>query len=226
MPAVLLVTKDPSTGELAERALGNGGYEVVRADSADSAIRTMFSVEVDALVLDSVLGREQVEGICRWVRESNGTLRIVFLASAGTAWLPGALPVERGVDEVVVKPFSPREIRQAVERALAAANRARPNVMLIGSLELDRTTHEVRGEDGAVTLTPTEFRLMEYLAQRQGSIVSSEELLEKVWEFYPGTGSSELVRSHMRNLRSKLRVAVAGREVIQTVPRRGYRLVG
>lgn len=226
MPAVLLVTRDPSTRELAQRALGNGGYEVVSAESADAAIRTMFAVEIDVVVLDTALGEEEIDQVCRWVRERDGSLRIVFLASAGAAWVPGALPAEPGVDEVVVKPFTSRDLRQAVERALAAANRARPSVMLVGSLELDRATHEVRGEDGAVILTPTEFRLMEYLAQHAGNIISSEELLEKVWEFYPGTGSSELVRSHMRNLRSKLRVAVAGRELIQTVPRRGYRLVG
>ncbi len=73
-------------------------------------------------------------------------------------------------------------------------------------------------------MTSTEFRLMEYLAQRQGVIASSEELLEKVWEFHPGTGSSELVRSHVKNLRAKVRIAAPGRELIQTVPRRGYRL--
>ncbi len=77
----------------------------------------------------------------------------------------------------------------------------------------------------SVQLTPTEFRLMHYLAQRRGTIVSAEELLEKVWEFYPGTGSSELVRSHVRNLRGKLRDATGGSGLLQTVPRRGYRLV-
>jgi DNA-binding winged helix-turn-helix (wHTH) protein len=66
---------------------------------------------------------------------------------------------------------------------------------------------------------------MYYLIQRRGSIVSAEELLEKVWEFFPGTGSSELIRSHIRNLRSKLRIATGGAELLQTVPRRGYRLI-
>ncbi len=66
---------------------------------------------------------------------------------------------------------------------------------------------------------------MYYLMQRRGSIVSAEELLEKVWEFFPGTGSSELVRSHMRNLRNKLRIVTGGADLVQTVPRRGYRLL-
>ena len=111
-----------------------------------------------------------------------------------------------------------------MERALTASHRSRPTVVLIDDLQLDRTTHELKGNGVHVQLTPTEFRLLKYLAQRQGAIASSEELLEKVWEFYPGTGSSELVRSHVRNLRAKVRIAAPGRDLIQTVPRRGYRL--
>ena len=112
-----------------------------------------------------------------------------------------------------------------MERTLDAAGETRPEALTIGDVTLDRSTHELRGEGVTVQLTPTEFRLMSYLAQRRGVIVSAEELLEKVWEFFPGTGSSELVRSHVRNLRSKLRVATGGGELVQTVPRRGYRLI-
>lgn len=107
---------------------------------------------------------------------------------------------------------------------LGASGEAQPEVLAVGSVTLDSVSRELRNEGTSVQLTPTEFRLMYYLAQRRGSIVSSEELLEKVWEFYPGTGSSELVRSHVRNLRSKLKVLTGGSDLVQTVLRRGYRL--
>lgn len=223
MPAVLLITSDPSTEELIHRGLDNLGYEVVTASSAEAAIRSLFNVRIDAAVLDTAL-REDLDRLSQRLRGTDGALPVIFLASAGAQWLPGSLPLQPGLDEVVVKPCSATDVRQAVERALAASHRSRPSVVLIGDLQLDRTTHELKGNGVQVQLTPTEFRLMEYLAQRQGAIASSEELLEKVWEFYPGTGSSELVRSHVRNLRSKLRIAAPGRELIQTVPRRGYRL--
>jgi len=221
MPAVLLVTRDSGAGGLAERALANVGYEVVSATSADEAIRSLFSVRVDALVVDTSVGQEELESVCRCRWGSQGEVGIVFLASVGMRWLPGSLPLESQRDELVVKPFTAQEIRQAVERVLTAANRPRPCTVRVWDLELDRTTHELRGPGETVTLTPTEFRLIEYLAQRQGSIISSAELLEQVWEFYPGTGSAELVRSHVRNLRAKLRRVAPDRELIQTVPRRG-----
>ena len=224
MPAVLLITRDSSTEALAERALVGAGYEVVPVQDCEGAMRTLFNVQVDVVVLDSGVGKEGVAEFRSWVRERDGSLPVVFLASAGARWLPGYLPVEPELDEVVVKPCGAQEIRQAVERSLSVANRARPEVVTIGELQLDRPSHELRGEGVVVSLTPTEFRLLEYLAQRQGAIVSTEELLAKVWQFYPGTGSSELVRSHIRNLRRKLRLAARDRELIQTVPRRGYRL--
>ncbi len=224
MPTVLVVTNDPSTEELIRAGLANLGYEVVATASSEAALRSLFSVRIDATVVDTTL-REDIERLCRGLRDADGALPIIFLASPSAQWLPGSLPLQRGLDEVVVKPCSAKDVHQAVERALAASHRSRPSVLLIGELQLDRITHELRGGGVEVQLTPTEFRLMEYLAQRQGAVVSSEELLEKVWESYPGTGSSELVRSHVRNLRAKLRAAAPGRELIQTVPRRGYRLM-
>lgn len=97
--------------------------------------------------------------------------------------------------------------------------------MRIGDLALDRNSRQLRADSVTVQLTPTEFRLMSYLVRKRGSIVSAEELLENVWEFFPGTGSSELVRSHVRNLRNKLRIVTGEAGLVQTVPRRGYRLL-
>ncbi len=223
MPAVLVITKDPAAEGLIHRSLGNLGYEVAIASSSEAAIRSLSSVKVDAVVVDTALG-EDLDWLCQRLRGADGPLPVIFLAPAASQWLPGSLPLRAGLDEVVIKPCSAKDVRQALERALAAAHHARPSVVLVGDLRLDRTTQELRGDGVQVQLTPTEFRLIEYLAQRQGAIASSTELLEKVWEFHPGTGSSDLVRSHVRNLRAKIRIAAPSRELIQTVPRRGYRL--
>ncbi len=225
MSSILLITRDASTEVLAERALVSGGHEVITVPGAGAAIRSLFNVRVDAVVVDSAVGEEELKEFRGWLQSGNGSYPIVFLASAGARWLVGSLPFDPDRDEIVVKPCEGKEIRQAVERTLDAAGEARPEALIIGDVTLDRSAHELRGEGVTVQLTPTEFRLMSYLAQRRGVIVSAEELLEKVWEFFPGTGSSELVRSHVRNLRSKLRVATGGVELVQTVPRRGYRLI-
>lgn len=224
MSSVLLITRDASTQVLAERVLASGGHEVITVDSSDAAIRSLFNVRVDTVVIDSSVEEDEMREFRSWLQSGNGSYPIIFLASAGARWLVGSLPIDPERDEVVVKPFEGTDLRRAVEKTLDAAEQT-PEALIIGDMTLDRSSHELRGDGVSVQLTPTEFRLMSYLTQRRGSIVSAEELLEKVWEFFPGTGSSELVRSHVRNLRSKLRVATGGTELVQTVPRRGYRLI-
>lgn len=225
MSSVLVVTRDSSTEVLAEGALTSGGHEVVTAQSGGAAIRSLFSIRVDAVVVDSSIGDEEVREFCDWLRDSDGACPVVFLAPAGARWLVGQLPVDAERDEIVVKPCEGRDIRHAVEKSLRAGGGATPETISAGDLSLNTSSHELRGPGETVQLTPTEYRLMSYLVERRGSIVPSDELLEKVWEFFPGTGSSELVRSHVRNLRSKLRLASGGMDMVQTVPRRGYRLL-
>jgi two-component system OmpR family response regulator len=224
MSCVLLITRDRSTEVLAERALAAGGHDVIAADSTDAALRSLLSVRIDAAVLDSTVGEEAMSEFCSWLRSTETNCPVVFLASPGARWL-GSLPMVPEHDEIVVKPCDGKEIRHAVEKTLNSAHHAGPATLMFGEISLDGSSHELRGDGVSVQLTPTEFRLIQYLAQRRGTIVSSEELLEKVWEFFPGTGSSELVRSHVRNLRGKLRIATGGAELVQTVPRRGYRLI-
>jgi two-component system OmpR family response regulator len=225
MSSVLVLTRDPGLEVLTERALASGGHEVIPVNGSDAAIRSLFNIHIDTIVLDSAIGEAEVKEFCRWLQSGNGNYPVVFLAPAGARWLVGALPINPARDELVAKPCESGEIRRAVERTLDAPRKSRPDVMTFANLALDTNSHELRGGDASVQLTPTEFRLMYYLAQQRGSIVSTEDLLENVWEFFPGTGSSELVRSHVRNLRSKLRIASGGIELVQTVPRRGYRLV-
>src|SRR3990172_3053269 len=114
MPAVLLVTRDASTETLIQGGLGSLGYEVVAAHGSDAAVRSLFSVKVDAAIIDSSLG-EDLDWLCQRLRGTEGGLPVVFLADAGARWLPGSLPTREGIDQLVVKPYSSRDVRQGVE---------------------------------------------------------------------------------------------------------------
>ncbi len=225
MSSVLLVTRDTSTERLAEHALASVGHEVITAGGCGAAIRSLFNVSVDVVVMDSAIGEAEMNELCVWLRSGNGSYPVVFLTGASARWLVDSLPIDKDHDEIVTKPCEGNDIRRAVAKTLDSTQRKGPEVLMVGNASLDKSSHELRGDSASVQLTPTEFRLMYYLIQRRGSIVSTEELLEKVWEFFPGTGSSELVRSHVRNVRNKLRIATGGAEQLQTVPRRGYRLI-
>jgi DNA-binding response OmpR family regulator len=225
MSCILIATRDASTAGLAQRALESRGHEAIRAASREAAIRSLFEFRVDAVVLDNALGEEAVKEFYGWLRIADLSHPVVLLASAGARWLASSLPLNPERDEIVTKPCQADDIRRAVERILGAAGRGQPEVLTAGEVTLDADSHELHGDCATVRLTPTEFHLFRYLAQRRGRLIAAEELLDSVWGFPQGTGSSDLVRSHVRNLRKKLRVATGGSEVVETRPRRGYRLI-
>ena len=89
MPAVLVITRDPAAEGLIHRSLGNLGYEVATASSSEAAIRSLSSVRVDAVVVDTALG-EDLDWLCQRLHGVDGSLPVIFLAAAAScprAWI-------------------------------------------------------------------------------------------------------------------------------------------
>lgn len=222
MPAVMIVTSDPSAAQLVRHALGRRGYEVVSADSADAAIRATLTVSLSAALLDSTIGAEELNSLSEWIRTRNdGTVGLVFLTSVRTR--PASLPVDPERDQLVVRPFSPEQVQSAVERVVTGAGQSGSEIISVGSLELDRRDFKVESLGRSVTLTRREFQLLEYLAINEGRCVPAAELADKIWN--RGGEGTNLVRSTMLNLRSKLSDVSNGIDLIRTHPRRGYVLL-
>jgi len=128
-------------------------------------------------------------------------------------------------DSVVSRPIRESEMSVAVRLALGLPNAFTPGRLTIGELTLDVDAMRVSGADGAVPLTPTETRLMRCLVRANGEIVSVSALMRLVWGIDPDTASRDMVRAHVRNLREKLRRASGRDGLLETIPRRGYRLL-
>ncbi len=90
-----------------------------------------------------------------------------------------------GRDTLVGKPFLCSEVEQTLQRLPGSRTVPLPETLIVGDLSLDPSLFAVSSEGSGVTLTPTEFRLMEYLIERPGTVVTAEELLEKVRGFFP-----------------------------------------
>ncbi|OGD15072.1 MAG: hypothetical protein A2W20_05225 [Candidatus Aminicenantes bacterium RBG_16_66_30] len=227
MATILIVSGESATGQSASQHLAAKGYDVVSAASATEGLRALHGLEVDAVLFDTGVGDMSAQEFCDWLRRQSPdrNVPLLFLVSPSQRWLPGSVPLRIGRDALVSKPFRPEELEQALQPLLGAATAPPPRTLSAAGLSLDRGLFALTGEAGSVTLTPTEFRLLEYLMERPGVVVAADELLEKVWGFFPHTGSRDVVRTHMRNLRAKIRYATAGRETVRTLPRRGYRFV-
>jgi two-component system OmpR family response regulator len=221
MASILLITPDRAFEDYATQVLSTAGHQVIRAGDADEAARAALTLPVDVVVADSLASdlpdaRARLEATGRHVA-------FVFVSPSTTQRAAQGLPLRDG-DRFVRKPASSGELRAAVAELLRAAE-VMGNQLDLSGVTFDRAGQRLRRGAEVEQLTLTEFHLLDYLASVRGTIASSAELLDHVWHYTGGTASSEVVRSHLKNLRAKIRRVNEGRDLIETIPRRGYRLV-
>jgi DNA-binding response OmpR family regulator len=130
-------------------------------------------------------------------------------------------PIKAGHDVVLHGRVTARDVLGAILLALRCSTEER-SVLRAEGLELDTIGRMLTYRGRNVHLTRFEFRFMEYIMRRSGQLVTNDELLDQVWGFEPGTGAAEVIRAHVRNLRRKLDLLGVPRDVIWTVPGRGY----
>lgn len=229
---LLVVSPDDVVLRAAQHCVLPLGHVPVLARSLRQARRALTRVHVDLICLDSILPERELERFWRWLcaARQQALPPVLFLAPASAKLVPAALPsfFQPQRDGLVSKPLEGSELAREVARLLAGSSRKnrKADLLRVGSVTLDGVTQQLYfASGGSLCLTPTEFRLLRYLMQRPGEFVSPEELLEQVWGYAPGTGGAEVVRSHISNLRRKLRAMGEDPQTLRTIPYRGYGLV-
>ena len=221
---ILLVDDDPSLREVVRYALTRAGFTVREASNGVAALASFTASTPDMIVLDVLMPEMDGMEVCREVRTTS-QVPILFLSSRGEE-LDRVLGLELGGDDYVTKPFSPREL---VSRVKAVLRRTKPaeaapgDVLAVGDVKLDRSAYRVWAAGCEVSLTVTEFRILEVLIRRPGRVFERAELVELA---YPGPHhvSDRTLDSHIRRIRQKLREA--GSDRIETVHGLGFRFQG
>lgn len=225
---ILVVSPDQTARQAAQRCLELQGHSLHLARSVQEAQRALARLRIDLICLDSLVKREQVERLARWLTADNVRHgpRFVFFAPPSAARL-GALPsfFDRQRDSLVARPIDVDELVRAVAHQLASApaSEREPELLQVGHVTLDCSSRRLLfANGGSLTPTPTEFRLLRALMERPGQFVSPNELLHHVWGYSPDAGGPELVRAHVSNLRRKLRSMGKDPQLVLTVPYQGY----
>src|SRR5688500_16876315 len=157
LPRILIVEDDPKTRETVALYLRREGYEVEAAEDGVQALEIARIFEPQLVVLDLMLPRLDGLAVCRALRETSGTAIVMVTARSTEEDKLKGLDV--GADDYLTKPFSPRELMARIRAVLRRANVV--DVIEADGITIDRTKREVRLGSSAVTVTPTEYRLLE-----------------------------------------------------------------
>ncbi len=220
-PRVLVVDDEFSLAELLSIAFRYEGWQVRTAGSGREAVRTAREFRPDAVVLDLMLPDVDGLEVMRQLRGDHPDLPVLLL-TARDAVEDRVTGLTAGGDDYVTKPFSLEEVVARLRGLMRRAGRmtsAATAGVVVGDLELDEDSHEVRRGGQQIDLTATEFELLRYLMRNPRRVLSKAQILRNVWNYDFG-GQSNVVELYISYLRKKVDV---GREsMIHTVRGAGY----
>jgi two-component system alkaline phosphatase synthesis response regulator PhoP len=223
---ILVVDDDHEIVRLLRAYLEQAGYQVFSAYDGETALHCMRRERPDLVVLDLMLPDRDGWDVTRVVRGDPGLAATpILMLTARVEDHDKIVGLEMGADDYVSKPFNPREVMARIRAVLRRAHGepAPPRVIQSGELVMDLDQHHVRLGRQSVHLTPTEFSLLQALAEHPGHALTRLELIEKGLG-YSYEGMDRTVDSHIKNLRRKLSEAGGDTDLIETVFGVGYRL--
>lgn len=223
MAQLLIVEDDDTIRTALSRALSERGHAVASETTASAALSAIESAEPDLVLLDLGLPDFDGQRMLQMLRAVSTVPVIVATARDDDRALVTAL--DAGADDYVIKPFTAAEIDARVRAVLRrTTSEGPPEPVEIGDLRIDPAARSVELQGTAVELTPKEFDLLWYLAERRGQVVSKRELLTEVWRQSFST-ADKTVDVHLSWLRRKLGESGTHPRYVHTVRGAGVRLV-
>ena len=223
---ILVVDDDHKIVDLVRLYLERDGYRVFVAYDGLEALELARQKRPDLIVLDLLLPEVDGLDVCR-ILQAECKVPIIML-TAKTTEDEKLIGLELGADDYVTKPFSPRELVARVRAVLRRVGKQAPkgpSEMRFDELVIDRRCHEVRVRGEVVDLTPTEFKLLEVMAEDSGRAFNRLELLDRVFG-YDFEGFERTVDVHVKNLRKKIELDPKQPVYVKTVYGVGYRFDG
>lgn len=226
MAYVIAVDDDPEVVETLGRVLRREGFDVSLASSGAQALELLEKRTPDLIILDIIMPGVDGLTVCKQLRGDPRymALPVLFLTAKGsTDDIVNGL--DAGADDYVVKPFELAELRARVQALIRRGSRDRAvkesAILQVDNMKLDSDNYQVYINEDRIQLTSMEHRLLRYLMEHVNQALSPAHLLQAVWEYPPDAGDPDLVRAHIRNLRSKIEQDES-RKYIRTIHGVGY----
>ncbi|MFC2023311.1 response regulator transcription factor [Chloroflexota bacterium] len=223
--SVLVVDDEPHVLKLVKTNLELSGYRVLTASDGAQALSVAESELPDLVLLDVMLPKMDGYAVCKHIREFSAMPVIMLTARSAQVDLVHGFEV--GADDYLTKPFAVAELLMRVKAVLRRskwpAEIVTRQIFKAGPIEIDFAQHRVAVDGQEVKLTPTEYRLLVYLATNANRVILHREMLRAVWG--PEYGEeTEYLRVYMRYLRQKLEPEPSSPVYLLTQPGAGYML--
>lgn len=230
MHTVLVIDDDDLVSRTIQRALKLYNYHVMVAGGGAEGLQTARRHQPDLFILDVVMPGMDGYQVARQIRHDPLLKDIPVLFLTAKAKDDDKIEGFRaGADDYLTKPFNMEELKLRVaailRRAVSPQEKARKDFVVVGDVTLDCRTFEVNTPHGKVLLTNVQFDLLYHLMSHAGQVFTSQQLLQDVWDYPRDTGSPELVRAHIKNLREKLEPVPGNPMYIKTVQGHGYAFI-
>jgi DNA-binding response OmpR family regulator len=220
---VLVVEDDHDLLAMLDFALKRAGFGVLQTSDGPTALRHVREQHPDLVVLDVNLGRWNGFDLLKEIRQDS-QVPVIMLTARG-AEDDKIKGLELGADDYMTKPFSYRELIARIQmhverhgaRGRAGGVAAAGGPLRVGPLELNPTEHTITKDGRALDLTPTEFKVLQCLAERVGTVVPTRALLKEVWGYDDPSGG-DLVRVTLYRLRRKIEDDPSAPQLIHTTP--------
>lgn len=224
----MIVDDEKEIVDLVGLYLENEHFNVLKCYTADEAIQCIRNEDLSLAIIDIMLPETDGLQICKKIREEY-QFPIIMLSAKGEE-IDKITGLTYGADDYVTKPFYPLELmarikaqlRRYKQYNLPAAESS--DIIHISGLTLNIKAHECILNEKKLTLTPTEFSILQILCQQRGKVVSSEDLFHQIWkdEYYIKSNNSVTV--HIRHLREKMGDSFENPKYIKTVWGCGYKI--
>ena len=228
MMRILLIEDDPGVGASLSDALEANGFEVTWRAEGGEGIDCARQSRPHLILLDVRLPDGSGFDFCRLMRKA-GLRQPIIMLTVQRDEVDKVVGLEMGADDYVTKPFGLREllarIRAHLRRAYGELSTADAELLHVSDLVIDVDRGQALRADQPLSLTPTEFRLLVFLARHPGQALSRGQILDAVWGWEADLDGERAVNVHIRRLREKIEIDPSRPALLLTVPGIGYRLV-
>ena len=219
---ILLVEDDDRIAKPLVEGLKNERHVVEIAKNGLEGWEYAQGAEFDLILLDLMLPKLDGIELCKRLRTAKSTALILMLTAKDTID-DKVIGLDAGADDYLVKPFKLKELAARVRALSRRSYELKPQIFSYEELQLNPSTGAVTYQDNSLSLTPKEYLILEYFLRHPQQILTRSAILDQLWEFDNSSGEGT-IKTHITNLRQKLKAAGSKDNLIETVYGIGYRL--